>query len=131
MTRVEQLADGVCVHLGDMLEILPTLGPVSHVITDPPYEDELHKAIGRIRRNDGQAMIDSLGFEGINETREEAAKAIVAASDGWALVFQPGGGRHGLAGRPTALWCQMGYDPLLDQARRDTAPQRARCGARR
>lgn len=73
--------------LGDCLEILPALGEVDHVITDPPYEDELHKAIGRIRRNDGREMIQELGFDGINASRADIAAAIVAASKGWALIF--------------------------------------------
>jgi site-specific DNA-methyltransferase (adenine-specific) len=74
-------------YCGDSLEILPTLGKVDAVVTDPPYEDELHKAIGRIRRNDGRKMISDLGFSGINSRRSDIAKAIVEISDGWALIF--------------------------------------------
>ncbi len=73
--------------LGDCLEILPTLDKVNHVITDPPYEDELHKAIGRIRRNDGREMIQDLGFGGINSSRADIASSIVNISKGWALIF--------------------------------------------
>jgi hypothetical protein len=83
MIRSEQLAIGITMHMGDMLEIMPTLGPVAHVICDPPYEDELHKAICRIRRNDGREMINSLGFEGINTDRAAIAKTIVENCDGW------------------------------------------------
>jgi site-specific DNA-methyltransferase (adenine-specific) len=35
--RIEQLAEGVTLHLGDCREILPTLGKVDAVVTDPPY----------------------------------------------------------------------------------------------
>jgi len=35
--RIEQLADGVALHLGDCREILPTLGKVDAVVTDPAY----------------------------------------------------------------------------------------------
>ena len=35
--RIETLADGVTLHLGDCLEILPTLPKHDAVITDPPY----------------------------------------------------------------------------------------------
>lgn len=73
--------------LGDCLKILPVLGSVDHIISDPPYEDELHKAIGRIRRNDGRDMIQDLGFDGINAGRAEIAKAFAEISTGWALVF--------------------------------------------
>ena len=37
MTRVEHLAEGVTLYLGDCREILPTLGKVDAVVTDPPY----------------------------------------------------------------------------------------------
>ena len=37
INRVEHLADGVTLHLGDCREILPTLGKVDAVVTDPPY----------------------------------------------------------------------------------------------
>jgi site-specific DNA-methyltransferase (adenine-specific) len=35
--RVETLAEGVTLHLGDCREILPTLPKVDAVVTDPPY----------------------------------------------------------------------------------------------
>lgn len=37
MSRVEHLAEGVTLHLGDCRDILPTLGKVDAVVTDPPY----------------------------------------------------------------------------------------------
>ncbi len=37
MIRKEELAEGVAVFLGDCREILPTLGKVDAVVTDPPY----------------------------------------------------------------------------------------------
>jgi hypothetical protein len=37
MTRKEVLAEGVELYLGDCREILPTLGRVNAVVTDPPY----------------------------------------------------------------------------------------------
>ena len=86
MTRTEVIGDATLI-LGDCLEILPTLGRVDHVIADPPYEDELHEAIGRIRRNDGQQMIQSLGFDGVNASRAKIAAASVAACSGWVILF--------------------------------------------
>lgn len=86
MPRVETLAEGVTLYLNDCLELLPTL-TVDHVLSDPPYEDELHNAMGRIRRNDGREMVQSLGFGGINASRSEIAKACVAASTGWVILF--------------------------------------------
>lgn len=37
MSRVEHLAEGVSLWLGDCWEILPTLPRVDAVVTDPPY----------------------------------------------------------------------------------------------
>lgn len=37
MRRVETLAEGIVLHLGDCREILPSLGKVDAVVTDPPY----------------------------------------------------------------------------------------------
>lgn len=37
MSRIEQIADGVTVYLGDNREILPRLGKVDAIVTDPPY----------------------------------------------------------------------------------------------
>jgi site-specific DNA-methyltransferase (adenine-specific) len=41
-TRIEQLAEGVTLYLGDSRDILPTLGPIDCVITDPPYGATTH-----------------------------------------------------------------------------------------
>lgn len=37
MSRVEHLSEDVTLYLGDCREILPTLGKVDAVVTDPPY----------------------------------------------------------------------------------------------
>lgn len=37
MSRVEHLAEGVTLYLGDSLEVLPTLGTFDALVTDPPY----------------------------------------------------------------------------------------------
>jgi DNA modification methylase len=37
LSRIEHLAEGVTLYLGDCREILPTLGKVDAVVTDPPY----------------------------------------------------------------------------------------------
>lgn len=85
MFRTEVIGDST-LYLGDCLEILPSLS-VDHVFSDPPYEDELHKAMGRIKRTDGQDMVDNLGFAGINATRDKVSAAVVAASSGWVILF--------------------------------------------
>ncbi len=85
--RVEQLADDVTLYLGDCREVLPVLDGIKHIITDPPYEDELHNAMGSIRRNDGRKMVEDLGFDGINTSRAEIAQRLVTASAGWLIIF--------------------------------------------
>ena len=85
MIRIEQIGD-CTLYLGDSLEILPAL-TVDHVIGDPPYEDELHKAMGRIQRTDGREMVQDLGFDGVNGERSAIAAAAVAASAGWVILF--------------------------------------------
>jgi DNA modification methylase len=45
VSRVEHLAEGVTLYLGDCLEVLPTLGRFDAVVTDPPY------GIGESSRN--------------------------------------------------------------------------------
>jgi site-specific DNA-methyltransferase (adenine-specific) len=87
--RVEHIG-AATLYLGDCLEILPTLGKVDHIITDPPYEDRLHDgyADGRVSGPGSTARHRRpLTFEGIDATRDQAAATIVAACSGWALVF--------------------------------------------
>ena len=45
--RIEELADGVTLYLGDCLEILPTLSGFDAVVMDPPYAIPTHVAAGR------------------------------------------------------------------------------------
>ena len=83
--RTETIGDATLM-LGDCLGALEGV-KADHVISDPPYEDELHKAMGRIRRNDGQAMVDDLGFAGVNADRANIAEACVQVSAGWVILF--------------------------------------------
>lgn len=85
MKRVEQIGDAT-LYLGDCLEVLSDLS-VDHVVSDPPYEDELHKAMGRIRRNDGQAMASDLGFDGVNARRADISRLCVERAAGWVILF--------------------------------------------
>lgn len=50
--RVEHLAEGVSVWLGDCRDVLPTLGKVDAVVTDPPYG--IGEDGGRFRGRKGQ-----------------------------------------------------------------------------
>jgi DNA modification methylase len=46
MSRIETLAECVTLHLGDCREILPTLGKIDAVVTDPPYGIDFGNAGG-------------------------------------------------------------------------------------
>lgn len=46
MNRIETIAEGVTLHLGDCREVLPMLGAIDAIVTDPPYG--MNSAIGGI-----------------------------------------------------------------------------------
>lgn len=85
--KKETLAEGVDLYLGDCREILPTLGRVDHIITDPPYEQISQDRIGGIKRNDGGKVTEKITFAGIDLIREEFAEMVPAMCAGWLLLF--------------------------------------------
>ena len=117
----EEIIGSARLILGDCLEILPTLTGVNHIISDPPYEDELHKAIGRIQRSDGQEMIQTLGFDGINASRADVAKAVVSASNGWVILFCLAEGVR--AWRDDLQAAKAKYDTCLAWIKPDAMPR--------
>jgi hypothetical protein len=82
--------DGIQVYLGDCREVLPTLGPVDHVITDPPYgTEDLAGGYGRRQLWD---VGDGKGRVLVNDTDLSAFSdawplALEHMSSGWAMVF--------------------------------------------
>jgi DNA modification methylase len=58
--RVETIGNAT-LYLGDCLEIIPTLGKVDAVITDPPYSSGAHESAKRAKR---AALLEKHG--GIN-----------------------------------------------------------------
>lgn len=89
MSRVEHLAEGVTLYLGDCREILPTLGKVGAVIGDPPYEAVMQKKWGTLSRNAPSSHVrhEVLGFDAIDHMREDVARAAVEACGGWLVFF--------------------------------------------
>jgi site-specific DNA-methyltransferase (adenine-specific) len=95
MSRIETIADGVTLYLGDCREILPTLGKVGAVLGDPPYEAHMHaakrgkKAYGAHRRIriDGHANPPPVDFASIDGVREQITPLMVDACEGWLLAF--------------------------------------------
>lgn len=118
--RTEQMANGITLILGDCLDVLPTLSGIDAIITDPPYEDELHAAMGRIKRTDGQAMVDDLG-SGINAIRNKVASAITSASKGWAVIFCLAEGVR--AWRDDLQAAAAKYDTTLAWIKPDASPR--------
>ena len=125
MSRIEQLAEGVRLICGDCVEILPTLGSVSHVITDPPYEQlmqDLHGSV-KLRRTDGGSERKTLDFCGINEIREPVIRSIKQINEGWLLAFcNVEGVWHwrealiagGLKFKTTCIWVKPDATPKLN-----------------
>lgn len=89
MAPREEVFEHARLILGDMLEVMPTLQPVHHVITDPPYEDHMHvaKAGARGIRTDGYASPKPLDFESITGIRDIAAGRMALAASGWIIAF--------------------------------------------
>ena len=77
MSRIETLAEGVTLYLGDCREILPTLGKVDMVFTDPPYGhnnnngDLIHHweaALGRLPCGEDSPLGRPIANDGADET---------------------------------------------------------------
>lgn len=88
-TRKEVLAEGVELYLGDCRDILPTLGKVDAVVTDPPYEAVMQNKWGVLSRNAPSSHVqhEELGFDAIDHMRDDIANAVKEACTGWALFF--------------------------------------------
>lgn len=54
-------------YLADCREVLPTLGPVDHVITDPPYSEHVHAKLGAEGRADGMRRRERLDFQHLGQ----------------------------------------------------------------
>lgn len=92
MTHREEVIGDCRLILGDCMEVLPTLGKVDHVITDPPYDDDAHAAGHRVlsivgtRRRD--TIASPLSFEPLtDDTMELIADYAARMCRGWALSF--------------------------------------------
>lgn len=127
--RRKEVIGNCTLYFGDCLEVMDGLQSVDHVISDPPYEDELHKAMGRIRRNDGREMVQDLGFEGVNATRADIVKKVVELSNGWAILFTLAEGVR--AWRDELQKCGAKYDTCLAWVKPDSTPRMNGQGAAR
>lgn len=89
--------------LGDCLDVLPTLGPVDHVICDPPYEQAMHDLHNKaeFRRTDGGPQRQHFTFRGIDEMRPELLSAVEQKCRGWFLAFCTA---EGVGAWRSAIW---------------------------
>jgi site-specific DNA-methyltransferase (adenine-specific) len=75
-------------YLGDCLEILPTLGKVDAVVTDPPYEKEAHRVGRRTHKSIKSGVNVDLSFDAITETqRIDIACSTTDICEGWSIFF--------------------------------------------
>lgn len=86
--RVERFDDGCMLHLGDCVDVLPRLGDVDAVITDPPYEQEAHTKQRLVGARGGGVRVMALDFDPITDA-ERALIPEWATSHcrGWVVVF--------------------------------------------
>lgn len=86
MSRVEHLAEGVALYLGDCREILPTLGKVDLVATDPPYPDL--KGGGSLPQGGvGRRKRESITLGDVWEANYDWVPSALAAAQRGVLVF--------------------------------------------
>jgi site-specific DNA-methyltransferase (adenine-specific) len=124
MSRVETIGD-CTLYLGDCLEILPTLGKVDAVVTDPPYEarmQELHAAF-KLRRTDGGPQRQGLNFESVRDIRAPFLDQVKRINEGWLLAFCNVEGvgewraailERGMKFKTTCIWNKPDATPKLN-----------------
>lgn len=73
--------------LGDCMEIMPTLGKVDAVVTDPPYAEAYQAQWGKAKRKDGVQMDDALSFAGIDALLPTLPSEVARLCSGWGVFF--------------------------------------------
>lgn len=123
--------DRVTLYYGECEDVLPLLGPVDHVITDPPYSQHVHGAARSKRMQsandrggrygaDTRRTVD-LGFTHLSpELRALCAEQFARLARRWVLVFSDAESghlwrddltRHGLDYVRTGAWVKIGATP--------------------
>lgn len=74
--------------LGDCLEVMPLLGKVDSVVTDPPFEAQAHTAMRRTQLSIKTGEKAALNFAAITEEMRDFVPSWAAQScKGWLLTF--------------------------------------------
>lgn len=85
MSRIEKIGDAT-LYLGDCREILPTLGKVDAVVTDPPYG--IGEAAGKNASRTKMAVAKDYGDdEWDNEPLSPETLALIRAAGRWNIIF--------------------------------------------
>lgn len=85
MARVETIGDAT-LFLGDCREVIPELGPVDAVVTDPPYG--IGEAAGKNASRTNAAVAKDYGNdEWDNEPIDAETLALVRAAGDWQIIF--------------------------------------------
>lgn len=78
MSRVEHIAEGVTLYLGDCREILPSLGKVDAVVTDPPYGVNLGDHGGAADGRTSHVLVKG-HYESYSDTEQNLVVIVVPA----------------------------------------------------
>lgn len=82
--RVETIGDAT-LYLADCMDVLPTLGKVDCVITDPPYSANTHK-MAQTNKGAGHA-VSLITFAALTGEAFDSVMAVcIAASNGWVVA---------------------------------------------
>jgi len=73
---------GITIYHGDCREVLPTLGRVDHVITDPPYDTKTHNG-ARYGFGETSSKIPFAPLEDVGAT----CRMLIEASNRWIVAF--------------------------------------------
>jgi hypothetical protein len=77
--------DGVTIYHGDCLDVLPTLGQVNHVITDPPYDKWTH--VGARTSKGGSIRPLGIDFAPVGSDVEWFLLPCLSLAHRWVIVF--------------------------------------------
>lgn len=99
MSRVEHIAEGVTLYLGDCREILPTLGKVDAVVTDPPYGINIAKR-GTVGTSKAAPVKDYGSSDWDKEPPSSWVIAMLQDVSRWQIIF----GGNFFALPPSSCW---------------------------
>ncbi len=88
--RKETLAEGVEVWNGDCRDILPEVGRVDHIITDPPFSQRMHSGHDSTSQRAARDGFNRkpLGYDGLSETDAAfLADLFCQVAEGWVVWF--------------------------------------------